>query len=237
LADAGVQLPVPFPIAGAGLPGLILASGGLFGWWRRKRRGRSGSPVKFRTLWASALASAIAFACAQADPIDVTYTVTGSSGDWLYDFSITNNLGGTLDIYSVSVTLPSAYYAGSPTGWSPTPVATPATNLQWCYTSCSFIGGLPTGQMMGGFLAQDTSATALSSVSWTINAIDPSQYYFECLFSSCFPVFYGQPEVFNGVASSAQGVPGPIAGAGLPGLILASGGLLGWWRRRQKAAA
>jgi hypothetical protein len=125
-----------------------------------------------------------------------------------------------------------------------TAVATVAETLtfNWSYTTHDQNGSAedPAGYLINGVFTQlstdnlaftpgdfDTSGT----ITLTLNAGDTYGFYVNTVDNQG-----GRGEIDVTSASGINPVPGPIAGAGLPGLIFASGGLLAWWRRKRNTA-
>jgi hypothetical protein len=124
--------------------------------------------MKITTAIAALILASVA-ATAQANTVDVSYTTSGSAGSWTYDLSITNNIGGTNDIYAVQVQLSTGTLAGSPPGWAQGFFAP----IEWCYAgNCGYFGAtnLAPAQTLSGFLVSDTATTAASSLLWRVFA-------------------------------------------------------------------
>jgi hypothetical protein len=89
-----------------------------------------------------------------------------------------------------------------------------------------------------GFLLSLNNFTSSTFVSFD-NANNTNGGAFNLSFTGTdfyFEQKQGNPEFYVS-ALTYQPVPGPIVGAGLPGLIFAGGGLLSWWRRKRRDAA
>jgi len=95
----------------------------------------------------------------------------------------------------------------------------------------------PTTGAFLGMLLDPTGNPITNSGLWALRVgnggaagFDPNALYLDAGINGELDGLFGEIQV------APSSVPGPIAGAGLPGLVSAGGGLLGWWRRRQKIA-
>lgn len=77
-----------------------------------------------------------------------------------------------------------------------------------------------------GLLADHGTSVSLGLILWGENNFS-------------YPLHTALSDQHNGInvfVSTPAPVPGPAVGAGLPGLLLAGGGVLAWWRRKRRAA-
>lgn len=183
------------------------------------------------------LAAAIALpsASAAAQPVQVSYTTSGSAGNWLLDFSVFNNIPlASQGLYFFGVMLGAVDVLGSPSGFQQWSGGAPWDNATGIiYDNNWFDGtfnGLPSGTTANGFVARVTTATAPTSVQWfaySFSQTGESYNLPDALYNGVNPGF-------DGVArSSSVAVPEPSSLA----LLVAGMAALAVSARRRRSAA
>jgi hypothetical protein len=140
-----------------------------------------------------------------------------------------DHFGAAIDGYQYNI-----YGSNNGTTWTELFDALTVTGVSEPFTLGTFFGTAP--QTVNNVLTP--GAGPKGTVGYEASFLFGAAYQFYAFGGSTEAInsFEPLPEL-SAVGANAAAVPGPIAGAGLPGLLFASGGLLGWWRRRQRTAS
>jgi hypothetical protein len=162
-------------------------------------------------------------ATAQTAPIDVSYTVSGTTGNWIYDFSVTNNLPNN-DVYAFGVSLSNANSVGKPVGWDNGlsgfnlfNYGGSNTNYSNTWVTCPNAScpvdhplvNITSGQTLNGFRVSDAGLSAVLGVNWYVTTIGTHLPYYQgdkCSFNC------NAPYDNSGFEGRALSVPSPTGG-------------------------